>query len=282
MAYRIGIVGFENTGKSYSRKFIPDGENVMILAPSLKSTWLRTSDNKPCQSLEPSGKNFKNFEEARKFLKVGTNTHVIKNFLDNVQPGGLKRSNLNGNIAIVKDIVYLPLWLKFVDIHMPWIHTVILPDFTHFISEIISKKAFIDRKQGGDAFQKFWELAADALQSFILSTDSLRKDLMVVTEYHADFNENLGSTGIFSSGGKMLNEKFKPASYYDVMLYTHTIHNELGEVERYCFVTKPTKMYPQARCLDLFKDTYIDNDLNEVLKRVREHEGIPLPNYKEE
>lgn len=279
MAYRIGIVGFENTGKSYSRKFIPDGENVMILAPSLKSTWLRTSDGKPCKAFNISGKHFNNFTEAKAFLKLQTDTHVINHFISKVPPGSLKRENASGNIAVVKEVTYLPIWLKFIDEHMPWIHTVILPDFTHFISEIISKKAFMDRKHGNEAYQKFWELAADALQSFILSSDKLRPDLFIVTEYHAEFNESLQNTGIFSSGGKMLNEKFKPASYYDVMLYTHTLHNDQGEVSRYCFVTKPTKMYPQARCLDLFPDTFVDNDLNEILKRVREHEDLPIVPY---
>lgn len=279
MAYRIGIVGFENTGKSYSRKSIPDGENVLILAPSYKSTWLRTSDNKPCKNLEVVGKHFKNFEEARKYLNVPTNSHVIMALSQ--QPPTLKRANLPGNIAVIKEINHLPIWLRFVSTHMPWIHTVILPDFTHYISEIISRKTFIDRKQGGDAYQRFWELAGDALQSFILATDNLRSDLMVVTEYHAEYNESLGNTHIFSSGGKMLNDKFKPASYYDVMVYTHTIYNDHGEVDKYCFVTKPTKMYPQARCLDLFKDTYIENDLQRVLTAVREHEGIPIIPYKE-
>jgi hypothetical protein len=278
MAYRIGIVGFENTGKSFSRRKIRDGENVLILAPSFKSTWLRDSQDKPCKSLEVIGKNFKNFEEAKKYLNVPTNSHVIKALSQ--QPPTLKRENMPGSIAVVKDIQHLPLWLNFVSSHMPWIHTVILPDFTHFISEIISKKTFIERKQGGDAYQRFWELAGDALQSFILATDSLRPDLFVVTEYHAELNEALGSTHIFSSGGKMLNEKFKPASYYDVMLYTHTIFNDEGEIERYCFVTRPTKLYPQARCLDLFKDTYIENDLQIVLDKVREKEGLPVVPYK--
>lgn len=278
MAYRIGIVGFENTGKSFSRKYIPDGENVFIIAPSYKATWLTTSEGKPCGNFQIKGKDFNNLEEAMKKLNQPSKGHVIKYFNDKVAVNTLKRENASGNIAVVKDITHLPTWLLFVSKHMPWIHTVILPDFTHFISEVISKRAFMERKAGAEAYSRFWELAADALQGFILFSDQLRDDLIVVTEYHAEFSES-GQAGIFSSGGKMLNEKFKPASYYDVMVYTETFFNEDQEISKYAFVTRPTKKFPQARALDLYSDTYVDNNLQDLLTKVREKLGIPIIPY---
>lgn len=283
MAYRIGIVGAENTGKSYSRSFIPDGENVLIIASSNKSTWLKDSKGITVGALKLSTPKVQSWEHAQKLINAPTKSHVIKYLMDDpgTPPGALKRANLSGNIVILKHLTHLPLWLEFVDKYMPWIHTIILPDFTHFISEIISQKTFIDRKHGSEAYAKFWELAADALQSFILTSDNLRPNLFIVTEYHSEYQENLGSFSIFSSGGKMLNEKFKPASYYDVMLYTNTGYDNDGVVNSFQFVTRPTKLYPQARCLDLFPQTYIPNNLQDVLTKVRLHENLPIVPYNE-
>jgi len=37
---------------------------------------------------------------------------------------------------------------------MPHIKTIIIPDFTHFISAILADRKFIARKAGGEAFQR--------------------------------------------------------------------------------------------------------------------------------
>lgn len=284
MAFRLGIVGAENTGKSFSRSFIPDGENVLIIAPSNKATWLTNSQNITVGPLDIQTPKVQGWEQAQKLLKLPSQSHVIKYIMDEPTyvPGvTLKRANLPGNIIVLKHLTHLPIWLDFADKYMPWIHTIILPDFTHFISEIISQKTFIEKKHGSEAYQKFWELAADALQSFILKADTLRRDLIIVTEYHSEYIETLGSYSIFSSGGKMLNEKFKPASYYDVMLYTTTGFNDEGIVDSFQFVTKPTRVFPQARCLDLFKEAYIPNNLQEVLTRLRVQQNLPIVPYVE-
>ena len=151
----------------------------------------------------------------------------------------------------------------------------ILPDFTHYISEVIANKNFILRKSGGEAFQRFWELAADALNNFITSIDELREDLLVVTEFHCEFNEANNMYEIFVPGGKMLKDKFLPDSYYDVMLYTHVLEDAEGikQGDRYKFVTRRTDKY-NARCLNLFEEAYIPNDLQMVSDKVREYVGI--------
>ena len=80
---------------------------------------------------------------------------------------------------------------------------------------------------------------------------------------------------IFVPGGKMLKEKFLPDSYYDVMLYTHVMDDDgtIKQQDRYKFVTRRTDRY-NARCMDLFEDTYIPNDLQAVLDKVRTYIGI--------
>jgi hypothetical protein len=112
------------------------------------------------------------------------------------------------------------------------------------------------------------------LNNFITSIDELREDLLVVTEYHCEYNESNGMFEIFVPGGKMLKEKFLPDSYYDVLLYTHVVEEDgTPQSQRYKFVTHRSDKY-NARCLNLFEETYIPNDLQLVIDKVREYIGI--------
>ena len=270
MAYKIGLVGLTNTGKSFSRKTLKKGEETFIISPSHKALHIRDSKGSPLKALDVlAPPNINNINEF--CTKLMCNKNALAGKL-------LKAANpfeVRGNHIVMKDIRYLESWINFVDKKMPHIKLLILPDFTHYISEILAQKEFIMRKAGGEAFQRFWELAADALNNFITSIDELRDDLLVVTEYHCEFNEATQMFEIYVPGGKMLKEKFLPDSYYDVLLYTHVMPNEDGikTSDRYKFVTKRVDKY-NARCMDLFEDEYIPNDLQLVVDKVREYVGI--------
>lgn len=264
MAIKLGIAGPPNSGKSFSRKFIEKGEEVFIIAPSAKATHIKTSDGKPLKRLNPSTKTF---EEA---YPNYTASKVIKSMCGK----DLKGFTFVGNYitSSLEDVIYI---LKFINTNMPNIKTIILPDFTHFISKVLANKEFIKKKNGGEAFQRFWELAGDVMDNLLLSIDDLREDLVVITEYHIDFDENLDEWVIFTPGGKMLTEKFKLESYYDYMLFTYIDGNEDGTItsDSYKFITKRWGKYP-ARMSELFEDVLIPNNLNTVLQKIREENGI--------
>ena len=270
MAYKIGIVGLSNTGKSFSRRTIKNGEDVFILSPSHKALHIRDSEGKPLKQLKVSSSSYADLEQIAKSRT--TTINASGRALLTAPAGSL---NITGNYFVMKDIQYLEDWIRFISVKMPHIKMLILPDFTHYISEVIANKNFILRKSGGEAFQRFWELAADALNNFITSIDELREDLLVVTEYHCEFNEANNMYEIFVPGGKMLKDKFLPDSYYDVMLYTHVLEDADGvkQEDRYKFVTRRTDKY-NARCLNLFEEAYIPNDLQLVSDKVREYVGI--------
>lgn len=272
MAYKIGIVGLTNTGKSFARKTIKRGEEVFVLSPSHKALHMRDSNGNPLKRLQVTSDSlgYASLEDLAQ--KRGLMVNATAKTMMTAPEGKLQ---ITGNYFVMKDIRYLEDWVKFVSAKMPNIKVLILPDFTHFVSEVIAQKEFIQRKSGGEAFQRFWELAADALNNFITSIDELREDLLVVTEYHCEFNEQTEMFEIFVPGGKMLKEKFLPDSYYDVMLYTHVMNEDdvQKQSDRYKFVTRRTAKY-NARCLDLFEDTYIPNDLQSVIDKVRDYVGI--------
>lgn len=270
MAEKIGIVGDFNTGKSFSRKFIKDGENTFVLAPSGKSRHVTTSDGKPIKKLDIKYQEYNTLKELQ--VKMGTPTvhQLIPTFLKK-QPSEFE---ITGNWTLC-DLYSIEYYLELVDKFMPHIKTLIIPDFTHFLSAIMANKAFISRKSGGEAFQRFWELAGDTLEKLIISIDNLREDLVVITEYHCEYNEVSDTWDLFVPGGKMLQEKFKLPSYYDFMLYTHVNKDDDGIVtpDSYKFVTKRWKQYP-ARFSELFEETLIPNNLQLVLDKFREYNGL--------
>lgn len=270
MAYKIGIIGLPNTGKSFSRKTLRKGEEAFVLSPSQKALHFRDSQNNALKPLSIETPNFKSLDEFA--AKNSLNKNMVANKLLKAPEGSFK---VSGNYFVMKDVRHLEDWVKFVSQKMPHIKLLILPDFTHYISEVIAQKEFIQRKSGGEAFQRFWELAADALNNFITSIDELREDLLVVTEYHCEYNEATNMFEIFVPGGKMLKDKFLPDSYYDVMLYTHVLSDDEGlkQSDRYKFVTRRTDKY-NARCLNIFEDAYIPNDLQMVVDKVRDYIGI--------
>jgi hypothetical protein len=283
MAFRIGIGGLPNSGKSFSRRTIPDGENVVILAPSLKATHLVNSDGKASGVLNFKGTHFKNWDEASEYFSkvsgnpIKTKLNIVQFLMAQPPTKRPTRENFEGSIVIVKNIDHLKHWLNFVSQMMPWVHTVILPDLTHFISEVISEESFIQRKAGGDAFQKFWELGGSTLRNILLHSDYLRDDLIVITEYHTVFSESENNYQLYVPAGKMLTEKFKPESYYDVFLFTDVQYGESGRAEEYRFLTEANRTYPNARSMGIFNSQYIPNDLKLVLRKVREYLGMPIP-----
>jgi hypothetical protein len=199
-------------------------------------------------------------------------------------PPGLKAT---GNHVIVDDVTYLPVYIKFIDKYMPHIKVVFQADFTHWVSRVIADANFIKRKQGGEAFQRFWELAASLLNNVFLAIDDAeRQDLVVATEFHcqvAEGDDNDLFYDIFLPAGKMLNNSFKPKSYFDFMIFTDVApyddakaSDEGYEASRYQFVV--TRQEPfDARMANLFPEASkgrISNNMELVLNRMREFLGM--------
>lgn len=308
MGKRFGICGFQNTGKSFSRRFIPDGENVVIIQPSVKMSHLYQSfqgvekmDNQQISNLIRSGKrklvqNFDLNDPEKKYKNIlelyskipDLNLRNIGYILRQIQsirtPSYYGKSNeekrkfITGNVILCENLSDLVVILQFVNDYMPWVHTVILPDFTHFITETITSFEFRSRKKDGEQYSKYLDLASDSLRSFVKSSDRLRDELVVVTEYHAVYDEHDGTTRLFTPGGKMFTEKFLPASYYDTLFFTNVKYDDVDKEAKpwYQYITRSTEQFPEARSLADYDDLYIENNLQAALTDFRNYYGIPL------
>lgn len=317
MGLRIGIAGDVNTGKSWGRRYIPDGENCIVIQPSVKRSYLFTgpanADKLTAEQLDeavkagtrmeldmfdlshPSGK-WANLHEAA-LKQEGSNATMFPSQLHMIQilakairelvtknmlpstGSFFKKENLKGNIIFCERIEDLKIYIQFINDFLPWVHTIILPDFTHYITSTLTADDFRARKLNGEQYAKYLDLAADGLKNFITSSNTLRPELILVTEYHVELNEDLKFWELFLPGGKMMKEKFKPSSYYDVFLFTNVQFGESEEdLPTYNYITRKTQMYPEARSSDLYdpKDLRVPNNLQDVLTRIRRIKNIEI------
>jgi nicotinamide riboside kinase len=277
MATRVAVMGLPNTGKSFSRTYIKKGEECFVISPSAKESHLFLSDGKPAQMLDMSIKTVVGLEKIAEKMNTSSRHDVIRTFAANSLPEG---TTITGNFAMVSDMKYVSDYLKFIDKHMPHIKNVFIADFTHFISTIIASKEFMSRKQGGQAFERYWDLAADSLNQLLLSVDLLqRRELIVVIEFHSAYSSEDDIYKIFVPAGKMLTEKFMPESYFDFVVHTSVIpwEDEKEEENRFKFVVVKKQRY-DGRMANIFKYTAIDgtipNNMETLLQSLRQYLGI--------
>lgn len=279
MAIKIAIIGHPNTGKSYSRNFLKKGEESFIISPSSKSSHMKTSGGKPVDLLDISVGEVKGFDNVIKKLGVSNRHEVINSVINSGLPDSVKIET-SGNITIVPDIRNITNYMRFIDRYMPHIKNIFIGDFTHYITNVIAGPEFRNRKRGDEAFARYIDLAADSLNNVLLSADELkRKELIVVTEYHAVYDGNENIYRIFVPAGNMLSDKFKPESYYDYVIHTHVVNydEEQDDTKRFKFVITKKDRY-DGRMANLFSDIQVDgmipNDIQQVIDRVRKNEGI--------
>lgn len=207
MALKIGITGSFNSGKSYARRNVIADESV-VLAPSYKMIHMQTKDKKAAPPLEivtPKHKGFKAVGEALGMR--GKMPYEIlwamlneQKHIDKFYDGTYK---LVGTHMVVLELVAMEPIAEAVSTFMPHVKNLFFPDFTHHISEVVSKRTFIDQKAGGQAYQRFWELAGDVARGLLLSPSRLRHDLIVIIEFHSEFDDNLQEFRIFVPAGEL-------------------------------------------------------------------------------
>jgi len=278
--FRVGLIGLPNTGKCFSWTFYEQGEEVYAICPSSKIVHIRDSNKKLLQPIDISIEGFGNniSELCTKLAQPNANSLVRK--LNSMYSGNKKvkgQTELSvktvGNIIQCSDVNYVADWKLFVS-NFTDAKVILTTDFTHYVSSIISSKEFMARKSGGEAFARFWDLAANILNNILLSTDQLRHGLIDVTEFHAQYDENLNLFKIFLPAGNMLNNSFLPESYFDIMLCSTVtpFEQEPDESKRFKFVVVQKDKYA-GRSMNLFdsKDGTIPNNMQLVIDKLQNY-----------
>lgn len=145
----------------------------------------------------------------------------------------------------------------------PEIKQVVIDDVGFVMSIELFKRA---KEQG---YTKFLDLGQQMF-NIVQTAKGLRDDLTIVFVFHEDVSYVDGQSPQrkIKTVGKMLDEKFDPQAMFTVVLYTHVSWNEKKE-PLYQFVTNNTGDYPAKSPFDMFKSTFVENDLSEIINQIK-------------
>ena len=143
------------------------------------------------------------------------------------------------------------------------IKVLVIDDFNYLLVNQFMRRA---TEKG---FDKFTEMAK-SIHGLVETMAHMRKDLFCVFTMH---NE-LDALGFYKikTVGKMLDEKVAIEG-----MVTATLHSLVIDGQ-YKFLTQRTDSHLARTPMDLFKDLYIDNDINAIINAMRNYfnEDVPL------
>lgn len=278
MGYLLGLGGNKNTGKSYSRKFLK--EPAVVITCNTKSIYLTQEDGSPVDPLEIKASEHKSPAETLAAWGLSHPVELAAALVNNkLANKSVPSVDVRGNFVVVENILQAEVWLKFVSLFMPKIKVVIVPDFTHFITDTLTDDFFRARGKTAEYYERYVDLAADTFKAFFKSARSTRRDLIQVIEFHLELDDASKKYKIFTPGGKMLNEKFLPDSYFDVFLCSYFVEEDEDKTAKYAdrfkFITRKHGYYDaRSNVHDPETELYVPNNLQDVIDRIRKFERI--------
>ena len=170
---------------------------------------------------------------------------------------------LSGNYFVSDKSDNIIKIMKLVSSKMPHIKTLIVDDLQYTMAF-----EFVDRASEKN-YDKFNEMAQHMLNIF-RTTFELRDDLTVVFLTHS---ENVGTEidpkYVIKTLGKLLKEKVTTEGLFTCMLFTEVDFDE--DIPKYYFITNADGKCIAKSPMGMFNELKIDNDLNEVIKIVKEY-----------
>lgn len=170
---------------------------------------------------------------------------------------------LSGNYFVSDKSDNIIKIMKLVSSKMPYIKVLVIDDLQYSMAF-----EFVDRA-GEKSYDKFNEMAQHMLNIF-RTTFELRDDLTVVFLTHS---ENVGTEidpkYVLKTLGKLLKEKVTTEGLFTCMLFTEVDFDE--DTPKYYFITNADGKCIAKSPMGMFNELKIDNDLNEVIKIVKEY-----------
>lgn len=157
MAFRVGVTGLPNTGKSFGWSSYK-GDDVFAICPSMKILHTRRSDGSMFTPInvvvEGVGDSNDAIMKAKGFKSEGE-------LLAALSVSGLPKEKIKvtGDYVICSEVKFYTGIKKFVNDYMPDKKIILTTDFTHLINYIMQSESFRNKKAGGEAFQKYWGMS---------------------------------------------------------------------------------------------------------------------------
>lgn len=171
---------------------------------------------------------------------------------------------ISGNFYATSNVDKIGQMLQIIDKKMPHITTVVIDDYQY----VMGFEAMDRAKE--KSYDKFTDMAQHAYQ--VLKTAmNMRDDLYVVVSTHSEnTGDRVNPYNKMKTLGKMLDSVITLEGLFTYVLFT-TIQRDDDNKSSYKFITNSDGTCTAKTPMGLFEDTYIDNDLDAVIRRIKEY-----------
>ncbi len=171
---------------------------------------------------------------------------------------------ISGNFYATSNVDKIGQMLQIIDKKMPHITTVVIDDYQY----VMGFEAMDRAKE--KSYDKFTDMAQHAYQ--VLKTAmNMRDDLYVVVSTHSEnTGDRVNPYNKMKTLGKMLDSVITLEGLFTYVLFT-TIQRDDDNKSSYKFITNSDGTCTAKSPMGLFEDTYIDNDLDAVIRRIKEY-----------
>lgn len=179
-----------------------------------------------------------------------------------------KDSAPKGNMYIGDHVPTIIAFLKYVSEQRKEIKQIIVDD-TQYVSGLEFFKRALEK-----GYDKFSEIGKNMVD-IINTARSLRDDLRIIFTFHTDTEYDAAGNKkiMIKTIGKMLREKFTPEGMFNIVLLSEASRDPNDERKiNYRFVTNNDGTSVAKSPKGMF-EMYIPNDLDFVLKRIKEYYG---------
>jgi len=179
-----------------------------------------------------------------------------------------KEEPTNGNMSKAKTAQGISYILGIIDKEMPHIKTVVIDDF-----QFMSSFQFFD-KIGEKGFEKFNQIGTD-IATVARKPMEMRDDLTIIFMNHAEDSMDMNGKRRLKAKtiGKVVDNVLTLEGLFSVVLYAKVLQKK-DEIS-YVLQTNKSKDDNANTCkspMGMFEETYIDNDLQIVLDKIKEYE----------
>lgn len=171
---------------------------------------------------------------------------------------------MSGNFYTSSNIESIKQMMKIVNVKMPNVKVLIIDDFQYL--QAFEAMARVDEKGYG----KFTDMAKHAYEALKTGMD-MRDDLFIVVSTHSEnTGDNLNPYYKIKTQGKMLDSVITLEGLFTYVLFTKVVKDDSDAVQ-YKFLTNSDGTCTAKSPMGLFEDLLIDNDLDYVIKKIKEY-----------
>lgn len=171
---------------------------------------------------------------------------------------------ISGNYYISSNSEQILKILKIINTKMPHIETVVIDDVQYIMSY-----EFVDRATEV-GYGKFSEIAQHMME-ILRYSEQMRDDCTMVFLTHSD-NEGteIDPKYVIKTVGRLLSEKVTLEGLFTYIFFTKVEEGDNGKMH-YKLVTNNNGQCLAKTPMGMFEELEIDNDLNEILKVIKEY-----------